>query len=65
MAEDTGELLRQLGIEGADVVGYGMGAGIALQLALRHPSRVRRLVLLAPAYTRDGFYPEVLRASRI
>ncbi|MFN2399716.1 MAG: alpha/beta fold hydrolase [Gemmatimonadaceae bacterium] len=60
MADDTAELLRQLGIESADVLGYSMGAGIAMQLAIRHPKLARKLVLLEPAYTRAGFYPEVL-----
>lgn len=60
MADDTAELLRQLTIENADFFGYSMGAGIALQMAIRHPELVRKLVLAAPAYTREGFYPEVL-----
>ena len=37
MADDTAALLRHLGIEQADVFGYSMGGGVALQLAIRHP----------------------------
>src|ERR671916_1320132 len=44
-ADDVAALLRHLGIERADVFGYSMGAGAALQLAIRHPEAVRKLVL--------------------
>ncbi len=59
MAEDTAELLRQLRIDRADFFGYSLGAAIALQIAIRHPSLVDRLVLASPAYRTDGLYPEV------
>ena len=45
MAEDGRRLLDHLGIARADVVGYSMGARIAAFLALRHPARLRSLVL--------------------
>jgi pimeloyl-ACP methyl ester carboxylesterase len=59
MGKDTAELLRQLGIREADIFGYSMGAAIALEIAVRHPDLVRRLVLASPAYTREGLYPEM------
>jgi len=59
MGKDTAELLRQLGIREADIFGYSMGAGIAIEIAVRYPDLVRRLVLASPAYTRDGLYPEM------
>jgi pimeloyl-ACP methyl ester carboxylesterase len=37
-----------------------MGGGIALELAMRHPDLVRKLVVAAAAYSNDGIYPEVL-----
>jgi hypothetical protein len=49
MAEDTAELLRQLKIENADFLGYSMGGGIALQLAMRHPDLVRKFVFAGGA----------------
>jgi pimeloyl-ACP methyl ester carboxylesterase len=45
MADDTAALARHLEIDNADVVGYSMGGEIALQLAIRHPALVRKLVL--------------------
>jgi pimeloyl-ACP methyl ester carboxylesterase len=45
MAEDALRLLDHLGIERADVLGYSMGARIAAFLVLRHPERVRSVVL--------------------
>jgi 3-oxoadipate enol-lactonase len=47
MANDAEGLLDVLGIGRAAVVGYSMGGRIALNLALDHPTRVRRLVLAA------------------
>jgi pimeloyl-ACP methyl ester carboxylesterase len=45
MADDTADLLRQLKIEGADVVGWSDGGILALLLARHHPALVRRLVV--------------------
>jgi len=45
MAEDARRLLDHLGIERTDVMGYSMGARIAVFLALAHPKRVRSLIL--------------------
>lgn len=39
-------LLDALGIEQADLVGNSFGGALALALAIRHPRRVRRLVLM-------------------
>jgi len=58
MAEDTAALLRQLKLETADFFGYRMGSEIALELALRHPKLVRKLVLASPGYRRGGVYSE-------
>jgi pimeloyl-ACP methyl ester carboxylesterase len=60
LADDTAALLRYLGIGSADVYGYSLGGGVALQVALRHPEVVRKLVLVGSTYTSDGMYPEVL-----
>src|SRR3712207_123256 len=60
MADDTAALLRHLGIERADVFGYSMGGAAALQVAIRHPEVVRRLVVASASYTSEGAHPELL-----
>ena len=62
MADDTAALLRHIGIEEADIFGYSMGGGIALQVTIRHPEVVRKLVLASVYYNNDGVYPEMLEA---
>jgi len=62
MADDTAELLRQLEIGPADILGYSMGGTIAIELAFRHPELVRRLVIISAPYDRAGWYPEVYDA---
>jgi pimeloyl-ACP methyl ester carboxylesterase len=59
MADDVAALLRHLEIEETDVFGFSMGGGVALQLAIRHPEAVRKLVVASSSYTSDGLYPEV------
>jgi pimeloyl-ACP methyl ester carboxylesterase len=59
MADDVAGLIRHLGIERADVFGYSMGGGAALQLAMRHPALVRKLIVASASSTSDGAYPEV------
>ena len=58
MADDTAALLGHLDVGPADVVGYSMGGGIALQLAIRHPGVVRRVVVASASYTSDGMHTE-------
>jgi pimeloyl-ACP methyl ester carboxylesterase len=60
MADDTAALLRHIGIEEADIFGYSMGGGIALQVTIRHPEVVRKLVVASASYTSDGMHPELL-----
>jgi pimeloyl-ACP methyl ester carboxylesterase len=60
MADDIAALIRHLGIEKADVMGYSLGGGVALRTAIQHPGVVRKLVLVSTACKRDGWYPEVL-----
>jgi pimeloyl-ACP methyl ester carboxylesterase len=60
MADDVAALLRHLEIEEADTFGYSMGGGVALQVAIRHPEVVRKLVVASASYTSDGMHPELL-----
>jgi pimeloyl-ACP methyl ester carboxylesterase len=61
-ADDAAELLRALKVESVDVMGYSQGGGVAIQLALRHPSLVNKLVSLSATFRRDGWYPSVPEA---
>jgi len=58
-ADDAAALLRALKVARADVMGYSQGGGVALQLALRHPALVDKLVSLSATYRKDGWYPSV------
>ncbi|MBV5325091.1 MAG: alpha/beta hydrolase, partial [Rhodospirillaceae bacterium] len=44
LADDVAALLQYLKIPRADVIGYSMGGGVALQLTVRHPDQVRKAV---------------------
>jgi pimeloyl-ACP methyl ester carboxylesterase len=60
MADDTAAALQQLGIEEADFFGYSMGGGVALQVAIRHPEMVRKLVLASVTYNSSGLHPGLM-----
>ena len=60
MADDVAALIDHLGLEGADVVGYSLGGGVAWQVAIRHPEKVRRLVAVSANIRRDAIYAEML-----
>jgi pimeloyl-ACP methyl ester carboxylesterase len=59
MADDMAALIEHLGVGEADVMGYSLGGGVALQTAIRHPEAVRKAVLVSTPFKRDGWYPEV------
>jgi pimeloyl-ACP methyl ester carboxylesterase len=59
MADDMAALVRHLGHDQVDVVGYSLGGGVALQLALRHPDVVRRAVACSSHVRSDAVYPEM------
>jgi pimeloyl-ACP methyl ester carboxylesterase len=58
MADDVAGLIAHLGLEQADVVGYSMGAGITLQLGMRHHGAARRLVAASASFSSAGIQPE-------
>jgi pimeloyl-ACP methyl ester carboxylesterase len=59
MADDTLALLASLGIGQADLFGYSLGAGIALNIITRHPTAVRKAVLASVTYDKTGLHPEM------
>jgi pimeloyl-ACP methyl ester carboxylesterase len=60
MGDDMAVILKTLGYEEVDVLGYSLGGGVALRLAIQHPEMVRRLVVVSAGYAQNGFYPEML-----
>lgn len=60
--DDAAALLRALNVERADVMGYSQGGGVALQLAIRHPALVNKLVSLSATFRKDGWYPSVFES---
>jgi pimeloyl-ACP methyl ester carboxylesterase len=57
-ADDIAELLKQLKIKQADILGFSNGGHTAIELALRHPTLVRKLILASTNINRDGMPPE-------
>lgn len=57
-ADDTATLLEYLHIDRADLCGFSNGGTIALQVAIRHPQLVRKLVPISTFFSRDGGYPQ-------
>ena len=53
-ADDVVALLDHLGIERAGVFGFSLGGNVAIELGLRHPTRVDRLVLASVGYRPGG-----------
>jgi pimeloyl-ACP methyl ester carboxylesterase len=60
IGDDLATVLKQLGYEKVDVLGYSFGGGAALRLAAQHPGVVRRLVIASAPYAQDGWYAEML-----
>ena len=60
IGNDMAGVLKKLGYDKVDVLGYSMGGQVAFQFAAQHPQMVRHLVLVSTPYAQDGFYPEML-----
>lgn len=58
-ADDVAALIQYLGVEKADLLGFSNGASIALQVAIRHPQIVRKLVFASSMTKRDGAQPQL------
>lgn len=61
-AQDVAELLRQLKIEQADVMGFSNGASVAMQVALLHRSLVRKLIFAGSMTKKSGVPPQFWEA---
>ena len=60
MADDTAALIAHLSLEQPDVAGYSMGAGVALQLGMRHHGVARKLVAASASFASAGIQPEAM-----
>lgn len=58
-ADDVAALLRHLKVEKADLFGFSNGASVALQVAIRHPQLVRKLIFASSMTKRDGAQPQL------
>ena len=58
LADDVAALLGHLGIPSADIVGFSLGAAVGLRIAIQHPDRVRRLVVISGPHAKSAWYPE-------
>jgi pimeloyl-ACP methyl ester carboxylesterase len=60
LADDVAALLDYLKIPRADLIGYSMGGGVAMQCAIRHPEKVRKVVSISAVFRHDGWVKEAL-----
>jgi pimeloyl-ACP methyl ester carboxylesterase len=58
LADDVAAFMKAVDLQKADVMGYSMGALTGLQLAIRHPTNVNKLVFAGGAYDFEGWQPE-------
>jgi len=54
MGDDMIKLMDSLGIARADVIGWSDGGIIGLDMAMKHPGRIRRLIAIGANYDLDG-----------
>jgi proline iminopeptidase len=58
LADDVGALQDHLGLDSIDLLGHSAGANIAVQYAVRHSPRVRKLALITPSARSVGLGPD-------
>src|ERR1043166_8571844 len=63
-ADDVAALLKLLHVEKADFMGFSNGGTTCLQIAIRHPKLVKKLVLASTVYKRDGMQPGFFEGFR-
>lgn len=57
LADDVVAILTFLKIDSTDVLGYSLGAGVAIQMAIRHPERVKKVIAISGSYSDEGLQP--------
>lgn len=62
LADDIAAMLDYLKIGKADLIGYSMGGGVAMNMAIRHPQNVRKVVSISGVFRYNGWVQEALDA---
>ncbi|MDB5349114.1 MAG: alpha/beta hydrolase fold protein [Planctomycetota bacterium] len=62
LADDVAALLDHLKVPSADVIGFSMGGGVAMECAIRHPEKVRKVVSISAVLRHDGWVKEAVDA---
>jgi pimeloyl-ACP methyl ester carboxylesterase len=62
LADDIAALVDYLEVGNADLIGYSMGGGVAMQVAIRHPDTVRKVVSISAVSRHDGWVKEAVDA---
>lgn len=59
MAADVAALVKKLGLEKIDVLGFSMGGGVALRIAAAEPALVAKLVVISSHHKIEAYYPSI------
>lgn len=63
-ADDLHDLLNDLHIEKANLIGFSLGSAVALSFAVRYPQMLSSLVLMSSFYKIDDYLKDVLNQSK-
>lgn len=63
LADDVAALIQFLNLSRVDILGYSLGSQVAVQVAIRHPQLVRKLIPVSVSYNSAGMYPEMMGAA--
>lgn len=63
-ADDVAVLLSALQIDKADIFGFSNGASTTLEMAIRHPNMVNRIIVASTFYKKEGAYPWLWESMR-
>lgn len=58
LSDDVAGLLDYLKVPSADLMGYSLGGGVAIDCAIRHPGKVRKVIVISAPMRRDGWVKE-------
>jgi len=62
LSDDVAALLDYIKTPSADIIGYSLGGVVAIDCAIRHPDKVRKVVSISARFRQDGFVKEGLDA---